>query len=324
MIEALSLVGLVISFFLSFLITKKLIEVGKKRGIVAEDLNKSSKPKVFHLGGIGLALSFFLSSMFVLGINLFYGNGIRVEYYLAIVLTGIVLAFVGLIDDLFGMKKWIKALFPMVASIPLITLKAVGSTTIAIPLLGPIDFGAIYLFLIIPLAISGTANLANIFAGINGIEASLSLVIYLTGMILGYYFEKNLLFIFSSIMVGALIGFLIFNKYPSKVFPGDVGTLLMGGVISTLAIVDNLESFVFFLFIPHLIDLVIKTKNKLPSEGWWFEEREGLLIPPKKPISLLQYTVKIMGKIKESELVLFYTFIEMMLGVLAILLLIAF
>ena len=314
----------IISFLISYILTHKLIRLGKKNGIVAKDMNKNHKPEVFHLGGIAIAISFFLSSMIAVGFSIFSldGYGITITHSLAIILTSLFLAFLGLVDDIFDIPQWSKALLPMFASIPLIALKAVGSTSVFFPFIGYIDLGLFYLILIIPFAISGSANLSNIFAGINGLEAILSIIMYTTALLLGLYFSKPHLILFSTIMLGSLIAFYLFNRFPSKAFPGDVGTLLMGGTLASLAIVDNLESFVPILFIPHMIDLVIKLKNRLPSKNWWFEEKDGFLIPPKNPISLLQYTIKHFGKMKEKTLVMFYAIVESILALISIYILI--
>ena len=309
-----------VAFITTYFVILKLNKLALKNGIVGKDMNKSSRPKLFHIAGIGIVTGFFLSSMLALAFLVFSldGSGISLNHSLAILLTFLSLAFLGLVDDVFDIPQWVKALLPMFASIPFIVLKAVGSTVVYIPFIGNVDLGLFYLFVIIPLAISGSANLSNIFAGINGLEALLSIIMYATSLLLGIYFSKPHLTLFSSIMLGSLIAFFCFNKYPSKVFPGDVGTLVMGGTLSALAIVDNLESFVPILFIPHLVDLVIKLKNGLPSKNWWLEEKGGYLIPPKKPISLLQHTVKKIGKIKEEKLVLLFAFVEMLLAVVAI------
>ncbi len=319
----------VILFFLLSLVIglftlSKLIKLALKNSIVAEDKNKSSRPKVFHIGGIAIITSFFLVSMLSIAMFVFSVNGISIDITksMAIVLTALSLAFLGLVDDIFDIPQWVKALLPMFASIPLIALSVAGSTTVMIPFIGSINLGYFYLFIIIPFAVSGSANLSNIFAGINGLESLLSIIMYATALFFGIYYGKPHLTLFSTIMLGSLVSFYWFNRYPSKVFPGDVGTLVMGGTLASLAIVDNLESFVPILFVPHLIDLVIKLKNRLPSKGWWFEEKRGYLLPPEKPISLLQYTVKIIGKIKEKELVSFYAIIELLLAMFSIFLLI--
>ncbi len=311
----------IVSFAITFAVLPLLIKQGLKNNVFGYDINKSSRPKVFHIGGIAVIAGFFIAGMLGIGITFFSLDGLNIDITLsiAIMLTALSLAFLGLVDDILDIPQWVKALLPMIATIPLIALRAVGNTAIFIPLIGEVDFGVFYLFFIIPFAVSGAANLSNIFAGINGLEASLSFIMYLTTLFFGILLGKPHMAFFSAIMLGSLIAFLFYNKYPAKTFPGDVATLVFGGVLASLAIVDNLESILPFLFFPHFIDLLIKLKNRLPSKGWNFEEKDGFLLPPKKPVSLLQYTVKYLGKMKERDLVYFFSFIEIIFALLSIL-----
>ena len=310
-----------LSFALTFFITPMLISQGKKAGLLRPDLNKSKRPKVFYIGGIAVVFSLFITTMVVLALQSFFGFSLIGEREaLALLLTSLSLSFLGLVDDLLNVPQWAKALLPMIAAVPIISLRSVSSTSFFIPFFGQLDLGIFYLLFFVPFAISGAANLANIFAGVNGLEASLSIIMYLVLSLLGFSLAKPEMAVFSTIMVGSLLAFLYFNKYPARVFPGDVGTLLFGGLVAGLAIVDNLEMILPILFFPHFIDLLIKIKHKLPSKGWEFLEKQGYLYPKKKKVSFLQYIVSFFGKIEEPKLVLFLSLVELLLGAVCLIL----
>jgi phospho-N-acetylmuramoyl-pentapeptide-transferase len=107
--------------------------------------------------------------------------------------------------------------------------------------------------------ITAVSNGANITDGIDGLAAGTSVIIVLTLAILAYVsgnkiFSQylNVMFIpnsgelaiFCAAFVGACIGFLWYNAYPAQVFMGDTGSLMLGGVIATLAIVIRKEMLI--------------------------------------------------------------------------------
>ncbi len=95
------------------------------------------------------------------------------------------------------------------------------------------------IYIYIPTAICvilATTNAINLTDGIDGLSSSVSTIIItcltIVGMLNGI-FEIS---IFGSVVIGAVLGFLMFNLHPSKVFMGDTGSLLLGGVISGMAL----------------------------------------------------------------------------------------
>ena len=91
----------------------------------------------------------------------------------------------------------------------------------------------------IPLAILvilATTNAINLTDGIDGLASSVSSIIITCLTVIGM---SNVIFevsFFGSIVIGATLGFLMFNIHPAKVFMGDTGSLMLGGVISALAL----------------------------------------------------------------------------------------
>lgn len=95
------------------------------------------------------------------------------------------------------------------------------------------------LILYIPFAIFvilATTNAINLTDGIDGLSSSVSVIIVTCLTLIGIAFKVQEVSIFGSIVIGAILGFLMFNLHPAKVFMGDTGSLLLGGVISALAL----------------------------------------------------------------------------------------
>ena len=109
---------------------------------------------------------------------------------------------------------------------------------------------------LIILIVTGISNGSNLTDGIDGLATGVSAIIGGTLGILAYVSSHTLfadylnilylpytseLVVFSACFIGACIGFLWYNAYPAKVFMGDTGSLTIGGIIATLAIVLRKE-----------------------------------------------------------------------------------
>ena len=119
--------------------------------------------------------------------------------------------------------------------------------------------------------ITAVSNGANITDGIDGLAAGTSMIIGIGLAVLAYVsgnkvFSQylNVMFIpnsgelavFCAAFVGACIGFLWYNSYPAQVFMGDTGSLMLGGIIATLAIVIRKELLIPVLCGIFLIELL--------------------------------------------------------------------
>ena len=95
------------------------------------------------------------------------------------------------------------------------------------------------LYIYIPFAILvilATTNAINLTDGIDGLSSCVSILIITCLTAIAIILQKNEVVIFGSIVVGAILGFLIFNLHPAKIFMGDTGSLFLGGVISSIAL----------------------------------------------------------------------------------------
>ncbi len=95
------------------------------------------------------------------------------------------------------------------------------------------------LYIYIPFAILvilGTTNAVNLTDGIDGLSSSVCTIIITCLTIIGITQSELGISILGSIVIGAVLGFLMFNLHPAKVFMGDTGSLLLGGVISAMAL----------------------------------------------------------------------------------------
>ncbi len=126
-----------------------------------------------------------------------------------------------------------------------IFMKNGGESTLWITSLGiSIDMGWLFGIFILCVLV-GTSNAVNITDGLDGLAGGLSAIAFLafgiiawnTGWMEGY--EEIAIFCF--LLVGSLLGFLLYNTHPAKIFMGDLGSLSLGAALATVAILSRHE-----------------------------------------------------------------------------------
>ncbi|MCX6770032.1 MAG: hypothetical protein NT051_05130 [Candidatus Micrarchaeota archaeon] len=305
------------AFALPFVIRKM-----RAAGIVGRDVNKADKPEVAEMGGLVIVMGIVGSLLLAIALRTFTEHQFDFTSLLAAMLTMTIISLVGIFDDLFDMRKDVKTVLPMVAALPLVALAAAGSTVITVPFLGAVDFGMFYIVALIPLGVTVAANLTNMLAGFNGMEAGMGAVMFATTLFLALRNGSVEMALLSAAMLGALLAFLRCNWYPAKIFMGDIGTLLIGATLAVAVIIGNMESVGAILVLPYLADFFIKAINRFPSTKWWGEiDSKGRLRPVDGKVrGLCQLVMKLTGGISEQKLVMAFIFAEVLCALFAILL----
>ncbi|MFD1360249.1 phospho-N-acetylmuramoyl-pentapeptide-transferase [Lentibacillus salinarum] len=108
----------------------------------------------------------------------------------------------------------------------------------------------------------GASNAVNLTDGLDGLLAGTAAIAFGAFAILAWYgFPQNEITIFALAAVGALLGFLVFNAHPAKVFMGDTGSLALGGGIAAIAILTKLEIILVIIggvFVIETISVIIQ------------------------------------------------------------------
>ncbi|WLR52247.1 phospho-N-acetylmuramoyl-pentapeptide-transferase [Bacillus tianshenii] len=102
------------------------------------------------------------------------------------------------------------------------------------------DFGWVYMILMIVMLVGGS-NAVNLTDGLDGLLAGTAAIAFGAFSILAWYQGQYEVAIFCTAVVGAVLGFLVFNAHPAKVFMGDTGSLALGGAVAAVAILLKLE-----------------------------------------------------------------------------------
>jgi UDP-N-acetylglucosamine--dolichyl-phosphate N-acetylglucosaminephosphotransferase len=282
--------------------TPEYIKKAHKRRLVGKDMHKPDKPDVAEFGGIVIILGYVVGML--LALVMLFTEELHFVFVLASLSVVVIAAFVGIVDDLLDIRWRTKVLTPLIASLPLIVVRA-GDYTMMIPLVGPIDFGLVYPIVFIPLAITGAANAVNMFASYNGLEAGGTLIVGTTILIASFIYSRPEAGIVIAPMIGACLAFLLFNRYPSRIFPGDSGTFAMGAALASAVIVGNLETIGVLAMGPYFLHFALfglGRIKKIEKVKFARIDEDGFIIPPHK--FHLFHLIASMAKLKEKQIVL--------------------
>ena len=244
-------------FTISLLSIFLLIRYAKKFRLMDLPNERSMHKKVTPSGaGIAFVLSVFLV------VILFDFEHFKTYYYIYLAVAIVFIA--GAWDDMKNISPKIKFLFIFFSSLLLyvndFAIYSLG-TYLGYEVLLPVWFVFPFTFF----AIAGYTNALNLMDGLDGLAASISIVIFVTFLVIGIEYGDKLLITLSSFFTVTLLAFLLFNWNPAKVFMGDSGSLSLGMVIAILAIhaIEYITpvSVLFIMAMPILDTFIVMTRR---------------------------------------------------------------
>lgn len=240
------LTGLPAALLLTVLLCRVIIPVLRKHHVgqhifadyVQEHKAKEGTPT---MGGICFILPILILLVPYFILQAMQGNTKLIPLALTVSL-GVANAMIGFADDYTkllhkenqGFKSWQKFLLQiLVAALYLWGMAAFGGmdTVLRIDTFGlNVDLGIGY-YAISLIVIVGMVNSTNLTDGIDGLASSVALVASMCFALIAFLMSDANSVMISSLMIGAMIGFLMFNYHPAKVFMGDTGSLFLGGIL---------------------------------------------------------------------------------------------
>lgn len=270
-------VGLLLSLVLCLLFGVPYIDFLKKKTIGQYVLDlapeaHAKKQGTPTTGGVFIITAIILASI----VTLFMAEQINNASWI-ILITLSFMALAGLQDDYLKIKgKENKGLSPrgklvrqiLIALIPTIYAMAHYGTVIT---LGSKSFDIWYFYPVLSVfIITGASNAYNLTDGLDGLAASTGIPAFLACGILAYSGGHNDVAIISATVVGALLGFLRYNKPKAQVFMGDTGSLALGGLLGTLAVIGRFELLLAIfggVFVMETLSVIIQvTSYKLTGK----------------------------------------------------------
>lgn len=325
----LSIVAFVISFGVTFFLMPKWIKYAKELNIVGQDMHKVDKTEIPEAGGLIVISAIVFALLFYASVQIFLMENQKAMMFVVGSIGSILcVAIIGIMDDFrgwkIGLKQWQKPLLTLPAAIPFLLVNF-NRTTMDLPFIGIQDMGIVVPFLFVTLAIIGASNAFNMLAGYNGLEAGMGMIILGTFGVLSVFKGQTFGIVFCFIGFFALLAFIIYNWYPSKVFPGDTMTYPIGAFIAICAILSRVEKFALILFIPYFLDFILPLRKKMKVEAFAKVNPDGSFEPPYTKIYDITHLViyilrKFRKKVYEKDVVLFILGFELLIAILCIVL----
>jgi phospho-N-acetylmuramoyl-pentapeptide-transferase len=204
-----------------------------------------------------------------------------------IIITFLSYALIGGIDDYLSLKKKNNEGLTTISKFTLqfivgiilffLYLQAGGSTFFQVSTLGiKVNLGWLYGPFIL-LILVGSSNAVNLTDGLDGLAASLSIVAFIAFGLISMVVGKIELAFFIMLLFGSILGFLVFNVYPAKIFMGDIGSLSIGAVMGMIAILTHKE--LTLLVVAGVF--VVETISVILQNFWmYFFHRKLFLMTP--------------------------------------------
>ena len=262
-VVALSL--LVVSFLVTVLMLPRLIKYLhylKFGQAIREEgpqshMHKKGTPT---MGGI----SFIVATVLALIIAMFIDSS-NIKYYFLFIYTTISFSIIGYIDDMLIVVKkkndglaprkklMLQILFSVIFYV-LVKFIYEDINYIYIPGL-EYQLNISYLYMVfVVFWQTGFSNAVNLTDGLDGLATSVTIITSSTFALLAYKENNFPIFVFCLVLVGALIGFLLFNKNPAKIFMGDTGSLALGGILAAISIILHKEIAFIFIGLVYILE----------------------------------------------------------------------
>ncbi len=272
-------------FVLSVLITPVFRWLAYRLGIVDKpDIygRKKHKKVTAYLGGLAIFL------VFLIGIFLFA----ELSRSVLMMLGGLVLVVgIGLIDDIYHLKPWQKLLGQIFVGLLLIG-GGIGINTFPLPSGGYIDLNrwlvdisAVGILTKISLLSAlftllwtvFLINAVNFLDGLDGLAGGVGLVAFLVifALSLSKYVNQSEIALMAVIMIGALLGFLVYNLPPASIFLGDTGSMMLGYLLAVLSILSGskVATIVLVMGIVILDTLLVIVARMKNGKSIWVADR---------------------------------------------------
>ncbi len=321
---------LIIVFIVGFLVTlcvlPFLIKFLKRKGYVGYDIHKNSKPEIAESGGICMLIGLSVASGFLMFFFPSFINEILI-FILTVILAGII----GFIDDRIKLKSRYKIVLTIFIGSIIFFANFFRFITISspiIPFLGQTRLTIIYPILVL-LIVAVFANTVNMLEGYNGEGSGTCLIAVCFIFICGLLWNSAETILLILPVMAVLIPFFIYNKYPAKIFPGDVGTLSMGAMIACVALIGSIEVAVFCALLIHIFNsfyVISSVKGFLESSDIK-EGRDDIILLQddkikasyqKNAVLTLPRLILAKGPLSEKELVKNFFVISIICGCFSI------
>lgn len=241
----------IVPFIATYLILPYIIKFMKKKNYIGYDIHKNARPEIAESGGLSLVIGFTIASILLM---IFFSNFFKIT--LIFLLTVLLAGLIGFIDDRIKFKSRYKIILSIFSGSAIFLANYLNFINISSPVIPFLDRTRLTIIypLVLPLIVAVFTNTVNMLEGYNGEGSGTCLIAVFFLLICGLLWNSAEAVIFSIPVIAVIIPFFIYNKFPSKVFPGDIGTLSMGAMVAGIALFGSLEVATFCALLMHIFN----------------------------------------------------------------------
>jgi UDP-GlcNAc:undecaprenyl-phosphate GlcNAc-1-phosphate transferase len=229
----------VISLGISYLLTPLMRKIALKTGILSKPGPRAVHTRsIPYLGGLAIYLAFIVGALVVLKVNQQFRMGFS-QKLAGLFIAGTFIVLLGLWDDVKNIRPITKLIGQIVSAlilfaygfrVELLTNPFTG-TEMQLPLL---------LSILITIAwIVGLVNAMNLIDGLDGLAAGIVFIVAGSLLFIDLFLNNYITVFLLAALAGSALGFLRFNFYPAKIFMGDAGSMSLGLILASIALVES-------------------------------------------------------------------------------------
>ncbi|MGL5021299.1 MAG: phospho-N-acetylmuramoyl-pentapeptide-transferase [Mycoplasmatales bacterium] len=316
----------VMGFIISVVVGKIFLKVVTRKNIVQPIL--SDAPEIHQkkagtptMGGISFLIPFILMCFVLLLFRREEYNGYIIIGFLVIALG---FGYIGYRDDFQkvlhkknekGLSAKSKLVLQFLMSFIVIWIMILVNSGTTISILNvTFELGILYI-IIAPFMIVGFSNASNFTDGLDGLLVTLSIIIFSSLLFIANLNGQSTMIVIISFLIGSLLGFLYYNKYPARMFMGDTGSLVIGSIIAFSIIllkVEILGLFMSSILIFEVLSVIIQVSYFKYTKRKYGEGRRIFRMTP-----IHHHFEK--GGMSERKVVLLFASVQLIICIIAIL-----
>ena len=246
------LLAFAVSLLVAYVMTPPVKRFAEKVGAidVPRDNRRVHDHPIPRMGGLAIFIGFVLSLIFFVPMS---------TKVLGLLVGSVIIAVMGGVDDIVSLNPWVKLAGQIVAALVAIRCGLVFDV-ISNPNIFAEETYIEIGWLSIPLTmlwIVGCTNAVNLIDGLDGLAVGVSAISSMTMLIVSLFVSEPVVSIILAALTGACLGFMPYNLNPAKIFMGDVGSQLLGFVLSTASIMGLFKLHAIITFFVLLLALAL-------------------------------------------------------------------
>ena len=246
------LLAFAVSLLVAYVMTPPVKRFAEKVGAidVPKDNRRVHDHPIPRMGGLAIFIGFVLSLIFFVPMS---------TKVLGLLVGSVIIAVMGGVDDIVSLNPWVKLAGQIVAALVAIRCGLVFDV-ISNPNIFAEETYIEIGWLSIPLTmlwIVGCTNAVNLIDGLDRLAVGVSAISSLTMLIVSLFVSEPVVSIILAALTGACLGFMPYNLNPAKIFMGDVGSQLLGFVLSTASIMGLFKLHAIITFFVPLLALAL-------------------------------------------------------------------